>query len=90
MYKHIITFLYWQSDIFTKFRYKLISINFKRLEQKRIAYLVSKHPNLKRCFEDKNVKKKKVYESKPEIKFYGKFLYLLTSHNKFKIVQFYS
>lgn len=90
MFKHIITFLYWQSDIFTKFRYKLISINFKRLEQKRIAYLVSKHPNLKRSFQDKNVKKKRVYESKPELKFYGQSLSLLTSYNKFKVLHFYS
>lgn len=88
MYEHIIRFLYWYSDVFTKIRYQIMSIRFKQLEKKRIEYLVSKHKNLKKTFKTKE--NKLVYKPKPELKFHGKSLSLLTSYNKFKVIHFYS
>ena len=89
MYGRIINMLNWYSLSFRKLSNALRSHRFKRLEQKRIKMLVSKHKSLKQVFEPKFVEKRNniIFEPKKTDLKYNIPYFCVSSLYKFKVIE---
>ncbi len=88
MHRSVINILNWYSLSLRKLCNNLRSYRFKRLEQKRIKMLVSKHEGLKKVFEPKTVKREYIFlkSRRPELR-YNTPYFCVSSLYKFKVLE---